>query len=194
VTRSRPHTCWPRSGWIAATNSLSKLARVRNFHLDTSATPWATFTSPEVAHVGLTIAGAAERHPDARVAHRPLSHVDRAIAVGATDGFVALIAAPRRATRHLATRHLAGGRLVGATVVAPTGGELIHEAALAMQTNMFVGRLARTSHAYPTWSMAIQRAALQFFGESAGLRARPIRDVIADRTTIDDARAPGRRP
>ena len=158
-----------RMGWIAATNALSKLARVRRFRLDTRATPWVTFTSPEVAHVGLTEAEAAERHPDASVAHLPLTHVDRAIAVGATDGFVTLIAAPRRGTRHLA-----GGRLVGATVVAPTGGELIHEAALAMQTNMFVGRLAQTTHAYPTWSMAIQQAALQFFGESAGLRARPV--------------------
>ena len=158
-----------RMGWIAATNALSKLARVRRFRLDTRAIPWATFTSPEVAHVGLTEAEAAERHPGARVAHLPLTHVDRAIAVGATDGFVTLIAAPRRGTRHLA-----GGRLVGATVVAPTGGELIHEAVLAMQTNMFVGRLAQTTHAYPTWSMAIQQAALQFFGESAGLRARPV--------------------
>jgi len=43
-----------------------------------------------------------------------------------------------------------------------------------MQTNMFVGRLAQTTHAYPTWSMAIQQAALQFFGESGGLRARPV--------------------
>jgi pyruvate/2-oxoglutarate dehydrogenase complex dihydrolipoamide dehydrogenase (E3) component len=159
-----------RMGWIAASNALSKLARIRSFRLDTRSTPWATFTSPEVAHVGLTEAQAAVEHPDARVAHLPLTHVDRAIAVGATDGFVTLIAAPKRASRHVA-----GGRLVGATVVAPTGGELIHEAALAMQTNMYVGRLAQTSHAYPTWSMAIQQAALQFFGTSAGLTARPIR-------------------
>ena len=162
-----------RMGWIAATNALSKLARVRKFRFDTRVMPWATFTSPEVAHVGLTVAEAAEQHPDARVAHLPMSHVDRAVAVGATDGFVTLIAAPRRGTRHLA-----GGRLVGATVVCPTAGELIHEAAVAMQTNMFVGRLAQTTHAYPTWSMAIQQAALQFFGESAGLRARPIDEVL----------------
>ncbi|MDH3682777.1 MAG: FAD-dependent oxidoreductase [Acidimicrobiia bacterium] len=158
-----------RMGWIAATNALSTLARVRRFRLETSAIPWATFTSPEVAHVGLTEAEAAIQHPNARVAHLPLTHLDRAITAGATEGFVTLIAAPRRATRHLA-----GGRLVGATVVAPTAGELIHEAALAMQTNMFVGRLAQTTHAYPSWSMAIQQAALQFFGEPGGLSARPI--------------------
>jgi pyruvate/2-oxoglutarate dehydrogenase complex dihydrolipoamide dehydrogenase (E3) component len=64
---------------------------------------------------------------------------------------------------------------VGATMVAPTGGDLVHEAALAMQTNMFVGRLAQTSHAYPTWAAAVQQTALQFFGPSAGLEARPVR-------------------
>ncbi|MEO6123740.1 MAG: NAD(P)/FAD-dependent oxidoreductase, partial [Ilumatobacteraceae bacterium] len=105
----------------------------------------------------------------ARVAFLPMSLVDRAIAVGAEDGFVKLIAAPRPGIGHLG-----GGRLVGATVVCPTGGDVVHEAAVAMQTNMFVGRLAQTTHAYPTWSMAIQQAALQFFGESSGLRARPV--------------------
>ncbi len=38
----------------------------------------------------------------------------------------------------------------------------------------FVGRLARTMHAYPTESMAIQQSALQFFGDSSGLKARPV--------------------
>ncbi|MGE0880898.1 MAG: NAD(P)/FAD-dependent oxidoreductase [Acidimicrobiia bacterium] len=161
-----------RMGWIAASNALSKLARLRRFRLDTRATPWATFTSPEVAHVGLTLREAATAHPNAKVAHLPLSKVDRAVMSGATDGFVTLIAAPRRGTGHLA-----GGRLVGATVVAPSAGELIHEAALAMQTGMFVGRLAQTTHAYPTWSMAVQQAALQFFGESAGLKARSIGEI-----------------
>jgi len=158
-----------RMGWIAASNALSKMARIHKFRFDTRAMPWATFTTPEVGRVGLSEAQAAHQHPKARVAYLPLTHVDRAVAAGAEAGFVKLIAAPR-----VGTRHFGGGRLVGATVVAPTGGELIHEAALAMQTNMFVGRLAQTAHAYPTWSMAIQQAALQFFGESAGLRARPV--------------------
>jgi len=159
-----------RMGWVAASNALSKLARVRRFRFDSSAVPWATFTSPEVGRVGLTEAEAAERYPQARVAHLPLEHVDRAVAVGAERGFVTLIAAPKRAIGHLG-----GGRLVGATIVAPTGGDLIHEAALAMQTDMFVGRLAQTTHAYPTWSMAVQQAALQFFGPVSGLEARSVR-------------------
>ena len=158
-----------RMGWVAASNALSRFAKVRKFRFDPSNVPWATFTSPEVGRVGLTETEAAELHPTARVAFLPLEHVDRAIAVGAEHGFVKLIAAPRRGIGHLG-----GGRLVGATVVAPTGGDVIHEAALAMQTNMFVGRLAQTTHAYPTWAMAMQQAALQFFGPSTGLRARTV--------------------
>lgn len=141
---------------------------ISSFRFDPANVPWATFTSPEVGRVGLTEAEAAEAHPKARIAHLPLEHVDRAVAVGAERGFVKLIAAPKHGIGHLG-----GGRLVGATIVAPTGGDVVHEAALAMQTNMFVGRLAQTTHAYPTWAMAVQHAALQFFGPSAGLRARP---------------------
>jgi pyruvate/2-oxoglutarate dehydrogenase complex dihydrolipoamide dehydrogenase (E3) component len=158
-----------RMGFIASTNALSKTARIRPLRFSDRVIPWTTFTSPEIAHVGLTEAEAALKYPKARVAFLPMSRVDRAIATGAEDGFVLLIAAPKRGIGHVG-----GGRIVGATVVAPTAGELIHEVALAMQTNMFAGRLAQTVHAYPTWSMAIQQAALQFFGHSAGLTARPV--------------------
>lgn len=159
-----------RMGWVAAANALSKMARVRNVRFDPTTVPWATFTSPEVGRVGLTEADAATAHPQARVADLPLEHVDRAVAVGVERGFIRLIAVPKKVVGRLG-----GGRLIGATIVAPTGGDLIHEAALAMHTNMFVGRLAQTTHAYPTWAMGVQQAALQFFGSSAGLRARPAR-------------------
>jgi hypothetical protein len=59
------------------------------------------------------------------------------------------------------------------TIVAARAGELIHEPALAMATGMFTGRLAATTHAYPTWSYAIQLAAAQFFGPVGGRQARP---------------------
>ncbi len=68
-----------------------------------------------------------------------------------------------------------GGRILGATVVGPTAGELIGEVVLAMSTNMFTGRLAQATHAYPTWSMALQEAAAQFFMTYQGRAARPAR-------------------
>jgi len=63
--------------------------------------------------------------------------------------------------------------VIGATIVAARAGEMIHEPALAMRTGMFTGRLAQAVHAYPTWSLAIQQAAAQFFGQFGGRTARP---------------------
>ena len=71
-----------------------------------------------------------------------------------------------------------GGRVLGATIVAARAGEMIHEPALAMHTGMFTGRLAQATHAYPTWSLAIQQAAAQFFGESGGRTARNARPEL----------------
>lgn len=148
-------------GRIAAGNALRWPMR-RRFHA--GSTPWVTFTRPEVARVGLTEAEAAGR--GGRIAYLPMTEVDRAIAAGETDGFVKLVAAPRRGLGSLG-----GGRLVGATVVASRAGEMIAELALAVRTGMFTGRLAQTVHAYPTWSTAIRSAAAQFFAEVDGRRA-----------------------
>ena len=155
-------------GRIAATNGLSARWRRRNFN--PSWIPSVTFTAPEVARVGLTEAEASEREPTAQVAFLPTSQVDRAVTTGETQGFVKLIAGSRRLLRGTG-----GGRVLGATIVAARGGELIHEPALAMRTAMFTGRLAQTVHAYPTWSVAIQQTAAQFFMEVDGRRARPAR-------------------
>lgn len=150
-------------GRLAAGNALRKGPRGR---FRTDWIPWATFTDPEVARVGMT-EDEASAH-GGRVAELPFSEMDRAITDGRTDGFVKLIAGPRTLSRNLF-----GGRILGATIVAPRAGEMIHEPALAMRTGMFAGRLAQTVHAYPTWSYAIQKAAAQFFRKVEGRSARP---------------------
>jgi len=152
-----------RTGSLAATNALSPLPVLR---FRPEFVPWVTFTSPEVARIGLTEAEAA-RH-GARVAYLPMEEVDRAIAAGRTRGFVKLIVGPR-----FGLRNLGGGRLLGATIVAERAGEMLQEVVLAMRAGMFPARLALTIHAYPTWSTAVQQAAAQFFGEYGGRRARP---------------------
>jgi pyruvate/2-oxoglutarate dehydrogenase complex dihydrolipoamide dehydrogenase (E3) component len=154
-------------GRIAAGNALRRRRRARRYR--SHATPWVTFTDPEVARVGLTEAQAAAV-PGARVAHLPLDETDRALAAGRTDGFITLIAGPRPLLGRVG-----GGRILGATIVAERGGEMIHEPALAMATGMFTGRLAATTHAYPTWSYAVQLAAAQFFMRIGGRQARPAR-------------------
>ncbi|MDE0701544.1 MAG: FAD-dependent oxidoreductase [Acidimicrobiaceae bacterium] len=149
-------------GRLAAGNALGKGVRGR---FRTHWVPWTTFTTPEVARVGMTESEAAAR--GGRVAELPLDEMDRAITDGATQGFIKLIAGPRPVTRNAF-----GGKVLGATIVAPRAGEMIHEAALAMRAGLFTGRLAQTVHAYPTWSYGIQKTAGQFFGEVEGRRAR----------------------
>lgn len=133
---------------------------------ETAAIPWVVFTDPEVAQVGLTEAEAATQ-AGARVAWLPVREVDRAVTAGRVGGFVKIIAGRRRVLGSAG-----GGRVLGATIVAARAGEMIHEPALAMRTGMFAGRLAQATHAYPTWSLAIQQAAAQFFGEFGGRTAR----------------------
>lgn len=154
-----------RMAFVATQNALSRWSRVSASRFDPAPIPWVTFTSPEVARVGMTEAESVDH--GGRVAHLPLEAVDRAIITDATDGFVKIVAGPRRGLGNVG-----GGRILGATIVAPTGGELIHEGALAIRTGMFTGRLAQTVHAYPTWSTAVQQAAAQFFMTIDGHTAR----------------------
>lgn len=152
-------------GRIAAGNALKKgyRGRYRAHH-----TPWVTFTSPEVARVGVTEAEASAR--GGRICELPMSEMDRAVTDGREDGFIKLITGPKRVTRHLA-----GGKVIGATIVAERAGEMIHEVAFAMRTRAFAGRLAQTVHAYPTWSYGLQKTAGQLFGEVEGRTWRPAR-------------------
>jgi pyruvate/2-oxoglutarate dehydrogenase complex dihydrolipoamide dehydrogenase (E3) component len=159
-------------GRVAAGNALSSRWRRRR-RFDSSPIPWVTFTTPEVARVGMAEAEAAGH--GGRVAFLPMGEVDRAIVTGRTAGFVKLIAGPRPLLRGAG-----GGRILGATIVAARAGELIHEPTLAMRTAMFTGRLAQTVHAYPTWSVAVRQAAAQFFVDIGGRRARPARTDAAD--------------
>ena len=152
-------------GRIAAGNALKKgyRGRYRTHH-----TPWVTFTSPEVARVGVTEAEASAQ--GGRICELPMSEMDRAVTDGREDGFIKLITGPKRVTRHLA-----GGKVIGATIVAERAGEMIHEVAFAMRTRAFAGRLAQTVHAYPTWSYGLQKTAGQLFGEVEGRTWRPAR-------------------
>lgn len=138
---------------------------------DPAVIPWVTFTDPEIGRVGLSEAQAHEEHGDgAKVAYMPIEATDRAKATGQTDGFVKLIAGP-----HTIIRGIAGGNLIGATVMAPTGGDVVHELALAIKQHVITGRVAQMTHAYPSWSLAVRETAAQFFFEYKGRAARPAR-------------------
>lgn len=106
--------------------------------------PWATYTSPELAHVGLEEMDAkAQMEIDTFI--QPLSHVDRAILDGETEGFVKI--------------HVRKGTdtLVGATVVAAHAGDLISELTLAMKNGLGLRAIGSTIHPYPTQAEAIRK-------------------------------------
>ncbi len=107
--------------------------------------PWSTYTSPEVAQVGLTEHAAKEQSIPVDVFKMPLDDVDRAILDGETNGFVKVLT--QKGT----------GKIVGATIVAAHAGDLISELTLAMTQGISLGSIANTIHPYPTQADAIRR-------------------------------------
>jgi pyruvate/2-oxoglutarate dehydrogenase complex dihydrolipoamide dehydrogenase (E3) component len=109
--------------------------------------PWCTYTSPEVAHVGLT-AEEAHANPsgiDSLVV--PMSEVDRAKLDGTTEGFLKL--------------HLKKGsdKILGATLVADNAGDILGELALAVRNGIGLEAIAATIHPYPTQAEIVKKAA-----------------------------------
>lgn len=126
--------------------------------------PWCTFTDPELAHAGLTIAAAeAQFGDDIDVWQIGLEHNDRARADSMTAGTIIVITAK--------------GRIVGAHILAPSAGELIHELALAIRKGMKLDEVAQLVHIYPTLATSIGQLA----GESAFERARRLRWLVKRR-------------
>lgn len=155
-------------GLVAVSNALGPVAYRR---FSTRSLPFVTFTDPEIARIGMTEAEAFERWgDDARVVELPIGTTDRAMAEDRTTGHVKLVAAPGRLLGHRA-----GGQLVGVTIVAPHAGEMVHELVLAMRLRVPPAVLAFTTHAYPTWAMAVQQAASGFFLELEDGTCRPAR-------------------
>lgn len=110
--------------------------------------PWATFTNPELARVGLTEKQARDRYgDDIYILRQNFDGVDRALAEAAGYGFAKFI-----------TR--GNGEILGAHIVGPHAGELIAEVVLAMSQNLKVGAL-QCIHVYPTLSEVNAKAALQ---------------------------------
>jgi len=106
---------------------------------------WATYTSPEIAHVGLYEREAATRGIAIDTFTQPLAQVDRAILDGESEGFVKV--------------HVRKGtdEIVGATIVAAHAGDLISEFALAMKSRAGLRTVGATIHPYPTQAEAIRR-------------------------------------
>ncbi len=109
--------------------------------------PWCTYTSPEVAHVGLYEKEARARGIEVDTLTIPMAGVDRALLEGDTEGFLRL--------------HLEKGkdRILGATLVADHAGDLLGELYLAVTHRIGLGKIASVIHPYPTEIEVIKKAA-----------------------------------
>lgn len=108
--------------------------------------PWATFTAPEIAHVGLYAADIKAAGKEYVTYEKSFEHNDRAILEGATDGLVRILV------------EKGSDRILGATIVGPDAGDMISEVTVAMQAGMGLGALAGVIHPYPTFAESIARA------------------------------------
>ncbi|HEX2048715.1 MAG TPA: FAD-dependent oxidoreductase [Acidimicrobiales bacterium] len=123
--------------------------------------PWCTFTDPELAHAGLTVAEAEKKHgDDVEVWRMDLAHSDRARTDGAAEGAIVVVTAK--------------GKVVGAHILAPSAGEMIHELAVAINESMKLSELASLIHVYPTLSTGIGQLA----GEAAFEGAKRLRWLV----------------
>ncbi|MEQ1514750.1 MAG: FAD-dependent oxidoreductase [Lysobacteraceae bacterium] len=131
--------------WYAAVNAL--FGRFKSFRADYRVLPAATYTDPELARVGINEREAAERKIAVEVIVHPFSELDRAIAEGATEGFVKVLVPPGKDT------------ILGATVVGARAGDLIAIFALAMKHDLGLDKILGTVFAYPTFAEAAKFAA-----------------------------------
>lgn len=123
--------------------------------------PWATYTDPGIAHVGLYPEEAAAQGIEIDTYTEYLASNDRAIADDETEGFVKVHTVKGK------------GTIVGATIVARHAGELISEITLAMTQKIDLGKLTSVIHPYPTQAEAI-------FGTASAYRKTKLTPTAAN--------------
>jgi pyruvate/2-oxoglutarate dehydrogenase complex dihydrolipoamide dehydrogenase (E3) component/uncharacterized membrane protein YdjX (TVP38/TMEM64 family) len=134
-THTAAHTAW-----YAAVNGL--FGGFRKFRADFSVIPWATFTDPEVARVGLNETEAKEKMIPYEITTYGIDDLDRAIADGNAHGLVKVLTVPGR------------DKILGATLVGEHAGDLIVEFVMAMKHGIGLNRILATIHIYPTLAEA----------------------------------------
>jgi len=140
-------------GMAAAANALGG-----NISPEYGAVPYAVYSIPEAAGVGLSETEARKMHPVVRTQIVHMRAIGRALTEGAIAGFVKIVAD-------------GSGRILGIHIVGSNAAELVAEGTLAVRLGMTVADLASTVHAHPTFSEAMWEAARAFM-EGRGSRMR----------------------
>jgi mercuric reductase len=142
-------------GRVAAENAVGALQSAEGAapeprEFDLSVVPNVTFTSPQVASVGLTEAGAREAGYEVDVSTLEMAQVPRALVSHRTAGLVKVIA------------ETGSGRLLGVHALAENAGDFIGEATLAIRFGLTARDLTGTLHPYLTWGESLKLAAQGF--------------------------------
>ncbi len=131
--------------WYASVNAL--FGSLKRFKADYSVIPWTTFTSPEIARVGLSEGEADACGIAFEITRYNLNDLDRAIADEAAHGFVKVLTVPGK------------DRILGVTIASEHASDLLTEFVLAMKHGLGLNKILGTIHTYPTWSEANKYAA-----------------------------------
>ncbi len=126
--------------WFASVNSL--FGRFKRFKADYRVIPWATFTSPEVARVGISEKEAKIQNIPYESTQYGLDDLDRAITDDAATGFVRVLTVPGK------------DKILGATIVGPRADDLIATFVIGMKHGLGLNKVLGTIHAYPTYMEA----------------------------------------
>ena len=118
---------------------------VGGIKVSTLIVPWATYTEPEVAHVGLYERDMIARGIKYRTFKREFKDVDRCILEDETEGFVEI---------HVGMKD---DKILGATIVGPHAGDMISEITLAMYTKTGLETIGSVIHPYPTQAEGIRQ-------------------------------------
>ncbi len=131
--------------WFASVNSLFGL--FKKFKVDYSVIPWATFTDPEVARVGINEQEAKQNNIKYDLTQYDIDDLDRAIVDDEDHGFVRVLT--KKGT----------DRILGVTIVGYHASEIIAEYVLAMKHKIGLNKILSTIHIYPTYNEANKYAA-----------------------------------
>ena len=140
--------------WLAHVSSeeaiicVEKIAGHKTVPIDYDGIPACTYCNPQIASVGLTERACKEQGIDCNVGLYQLKSHGKAIAVGATDGFVKVITSKPY------------GEILGAHIFGEDASELIAEMGLAKRLEATSEDIISTIHAHPTMAESMHEAML----------------------------------
>lgn len=139
------HYMYTHTGVYESRIVANNILRRHKVSPDYSAVPRVTYTTPEVASVGMSEADCLRRDLDIKKAIAPLNMIARSNITNNRDGFCKVITDK-------------SGTLIGGTIVGPHAGEAIHELTIAIAHGLSASDVASTLHAFPSWSEVVRVA------------------------------------